>query len=116
MVPLRAAEIVAHGLSQAFQKRCLPRSGLSDNGAAMTAAEVVEGLTRLGVLHETVLPYTPAANDKIETLSASAWTHAPCVRPKAIRHEMCVVFRVAKGGDAFGGNLRNTRNNFASPL
>ena len=34
------AEIIAHGLSQAFQKRGLPRSALSDNGAAMTAAEI----------------------------------------------------------------------------
>src|SRR5271165_2824337 len=42
------AEIIAHGLSQAFQKRGLPRSGLSDNGAAMTAAEITEGLSRLG--------------------------------------------------------------------
>ena len=33
------AEIIAHGLSQAFQKRGLPRSALSDNGAAMTAAD-----------------------------------------------------------------------------
>ena len=65
------AEIVAHGLSQAFQKRGLPRAGLSDNGAAMTAAEITEGLARLGVLHETTLPYTPAANGKIETLWAS---------------------------------------------
>src|SRR6202166_919413 len=51
------AEIIAHGLSQAFQKRGLPRSGLSDNGAAMTAAEITEGLTRLGILHHTTLPY-----------------------------------------------------------
>ena len=44
------AEIIAHGLSQAFQKRGLPRSALSDNGAAMTAAEITQGLARLGVL------------------------------------------------------------------
>jgi putative transposase len=62
------AEIVVHGLSQAFQKRGLPRAGSSDNGAAMTAAEVVEGLTRLGILQATTLPYTPAANAKIEIL------------------------------------------------
>jgi hypothetical protein len=37
----------------------------------MTAAEIKEGLARLGVLHETTLPYTPAANGKIETLWAS---------------------------------------------
>jgi putative transposase len=60
-----------HGLSQALQKRGLPRSSLSDNGAAQTAAEVVEGLTRLGVLQQTTLPYTPAANAKIEILWAS---------------------------------------------
>jgi putative transposase len=53
------AEIIAHGLSQAFQKRGLPRSALSDNGAAMTAGEITEGLTRLGVLHHTTLPYSP---------------------------------------------------------
>ena len=39
------AEIVAHGLSQVFQKRGGPRSGLSDNGAAMTAADITEGLS-----------------------------------------------------------------------
>jgi putative transposase len=53
------AEIIAHGLSQAFQKRGLPRSALSDNGAAMTAAEITQGLTRLGILHQTTLPYSP---------------------------------------------------------
>ena len=53
------AEIIAHGLSQAFQKRGLPRSALSDNGAAMTAAEITQGLARLGILHQTTLPYSP---------------------------------------------------------
>ena len=65
------AEVVVHGLSQAFQKRGLPRASLSDNGAAMTAAEVIEGLTRLGVLQQTTLPYSPAQNAKIEILWAS---------------------------------------------
>jgi len=65
------AEVVAHGLSQAFQKRGLPRASLSDNGAAMTAVEVIDGLTRLGVLQQTTLPYTPEANAKIEILWAS---------------------------------------------
>jgi len=60
------AENVAHGLSQAFQKRGLPRSGLSDNGSAMTAAEIAEGLARLGILHETTLPYSPYQNAKQE--------------------------------------------------
>lgn len=65
------AEVVAHGLSQAFQKRGLPRASLSDNGPAMVAAEIVDGLARLGVLQQTTLPYTPEANAKIEILWAS---------------------------------------------
>jgi len=60
------AEVIAHGLSQAFQKRGLPRSALSDNGGAMTAAEITEGLTRLGILHHTTLPYSPYQNAKQE--------------------------------------------------
>ena len=55
------AENVAHGLSQALQKRGLPRAALSDNGAAMTAAEIAEGLARLGIVHETTLPYRVGA-------------------------------------------------------
>ena len=60
------AEVMAHGLSQAFQKRGLPRSALSDNGAAMTAAEITQGLARLGILHQTTLPYSPYQNAKQE--------------------------------------------------
>jgi len=60
------AEVIAHGLSQAFQKRGLPRSALSDNGAAMTAAEIGQGLGRLGILHQTTLPYSPYQNAKQE--------------------------------------------------
>jgi putative transposase len=62
------AENLAHGLSQAFQKRGLPRAGMSDNGAANLAAEVTEGLARLGILHETTLAYSPYQNGKIEKL------------------------------------------------
>jgi putative transposase len=65
------SENVAHGLSQAFQKRKLPRSGMSDNGTAMTAAEITEGLGRLGILHEKTLPYSPYYNAKIEVLWAA---------------------------------------------
>jgi len=60
------AEVIAHGLAQAFQKRGLPRAALSDNGSAMTAAEISEGLARLGVLHHTTLPYSPYQNAKQE--------------------------------------------------
>jgi transposase InsO family protein len=60
------AEELAHGLSQAFQKRQLPRSILFDNGSAMIAAETEQGLTRLSVLFENTLPYSPYQNGKQE--------------------------------------------------
>src|SRR5262249_38053367 len=46
------AEDLVHGLSQAIQKRGLPRALLTDNGSAMVAEEVGEGLLRLGIVHE----------------------------------------------------------------
>jgi putative transposase len=61
------AEDLVHGLCQAFLKRGLPRSLLTDNGAAMTAAETVQGLERLGIVHDTTLPYSPYQNGKQES-------------------------------------------------
>jgi putative transposase len=61
------AEDLIHGLCQAFLKRGLPRSLLTDNGSAMKAAETEEGLERLGILHETTLPYSPHQNGKQES-------------------------------------------------
>ena len=72
------AENVAHGLSQAFQKRGLPRAALSDNGAAMTAAEIAEGLARLGILHQTTLPYSPYQNAKQEAFSGARSKAGSC--------------------------------------
>lgn len=60
------AETLVHGLAQAIQKRGLPRTLLTDNGAAMLAAEVQQGLARLGIVHETTLPYSPYQNAKLE--------------------------------------------------
>ena len=60
------AEALVHGLAQAIQKRGLPRALLTDNGAAMLAAEVRQGLERLGIVHETTLPYSPYQNAKLE--------------------------------------------------
>jgi transposase InsO family protein len=57
---------LVHGLSQAIQKRGLPRAVLSDNGAPMIAAETVEGLERLGIVHYRTLPYSPEQNGKQE--------------------------------------------------
>jgi len=61
------ADALVHGLAQAIQKRGLPRALLTDNGAAMLAAETVEGLGRLGILHHTTLPYSPEQNGKQES-------------------------------------------------
>ena len=64
------AEDLCHGLSQAFQKRQLPRSILMDNGSAMIAGETEQGLARLSILCEHTLAYTPAQNGKQEVF----WT------------------------------------------
>src|SRR5579862_2588923 len=60
------AHQLCHGLCQAFQKRDLPRALLYDNGSAMIAAETEQGLTRLGVLFENTLPFSPFQNGKQE--------------------------------------------------
>jgi len=60
------AEDLVHGLSQAIQKRGLPRALLTDNGPAMVAEEVTEGLLHLGIVHERTLPYSPYQNGKQE--------------------------------------------------
>jgi transposase InsO family protein len=60
------AEDLVHGLYQAIQKRGMPRALLTDNGSAMVAEEVTEGLLRLGIVHERTLPYSPYQNGKQE--------------------------------------------------
>ena len=62
-----SAESLVHGLSQAIQKRALPRALMTDNGGAMLAAEVVEGLEQLGIVHETTLAESPYQNGKQES-------------------------------------------------
>lgn len=64
------AENLSHGLSQAIQKRGLPRGLMSDGGAAMTSHEVTEGLARLGITHKLTLPYSPYQNGKQEVFWA----------------------------------------------
>ena len=58
---------LVHGFIQALQKRGLPRALMSDNGSAMTSAEFTQGLLRLGIIHETTLPYSPYQNAKQES-------------------------------------------------
>lgn len=65
------AEVLVHGLSQAVQKRALPRALMTDNGAAMRADEVEQGLHDLGIVHETTLPYSPYQNAKQESFWAT---------------------------------------------
>jgi transposase InsO family protein len=63
-------DALVHGFCQALQKRALPWKLLTDNGAAMLAAEFTEGLARLSIVHETTLPYTPEQNAKQEVFWA----------------------------------------------
>ena len=58
---------LVHGLSQAIQKRGLPRALMSDNGSAMTAAETTTGLDDLSIIHETTLAESPYQNGKQES-------------------------------------------------
>ena len=60
------AETLFHGLTQAFYKRGLPRSLMTDNGSAMIAHETQNGLSRLGIIHEKTLPHSPYQNGKQE--------------------------------------------------
>lgn len=60
------AEELCHGLSQAFEKRGLPRALLDDNGSAMIAAETEQGLERLGIVSEHTLCFSPYQNGKQE--------------------------------------------------
>lgn len=64
------AQNLIHGLTQGFHKRGLPRSLMTDNGAAMLARETKNGLARLGVEHYTTLPYSPYQNGKQEAFWA----------------------------------------------
>jgi putative transposase len=63
-------ESLVHGFCQALQQRGLPRALMTDNGAAMLAGEFTEGLARLGILHQTTLPYSPYQNAKQEVFWA----------------------------------------------
>jgi putative transposase len=58
---------LVHGFIQALQKRGLPRALLSDNGSAMTSGEFTQGLMRIGIEHDTTLPYSPHQNGKQES-------------------------------------------------
>ena len=60
-------ENVVHSMKQAIMKRGMPRAAMSDNGSAMIACEITEGLERLAILHKTTLPYSPYQNGKQES-------------------------------------------------
>ncbi len=62
------AQNLIHGLSQGFEKYGLPRALMSDNGSAMIAAETVQGLARLSIIHERTLPHSAYQNGKQEVL------------------------------------------------
>jgi len=64
------AEDLVHGLSQAFCKWGLPRALMTDNGSAMQAAEFLEGLMRLSIVHQPTLAYSPYQNGKQEAFWA----------------------------------------------
>lgn len=60
------ARVTVHGFVQSSVKHGLPRAVMSDNGAAMRAAELSEGFDRLGVAHRFTQVYSPYQNGKME--------------------------------------------------
>ncbi|MCD4770410.1 MAG: DDE-type integrase/transposase/recombinase [Bacteroidales bacterium] len=66
-----SAQTLFHGLVQGFYKRGLPRSLMTDNGKAMLAGEIRNGLEQSGIVHELTLPYSPYQNGKQETFWSS---------------------------------------------
>jgi putative transposase len=67
------AQNLVHALTQALLKRGLPRALMTDNGAAMLAEETREGLARLGVAHQTTLPYSAYQYVAPENMWPPAW-------------------------------------------
>jgi putative transposase len=61
------AEVLIHGLLQAFHKRGLPGALMTDNGSAMIAEETRQGLMRLAIEHRPTLAYSPYQNGKQES-------------------------------------------------
>jgi len=64
-------EDLVHGLSQALMKRGMPGAFMTDNGAAMMSEEFKSGLLKLGIQHDTSLPYCPYQNGKVEKFWAN---------------------------------------------
>lgn len=62
-----SAETLKDGIVQAILKRGLPWKILMDNGAAMKAAEIREGLERLDATQNLTLAYSPEQNGKQES-------------------------------------------------
>lgn len=59
-------EQLVHGLCQAFMKRGMPRAIMMDNGSAMKAAELCQGLARLSIGQAFTLRESPHQNGKQE--------------------------------------------------
>jgi transposase InsO family protein len=61
------AQVVAHALMQALAKYGLPRAVINDNGSAMRADEIRQGLDRLGIVHHFTQVHSPYQNGKMES-------------------------------------------------
>ncbi len=66
------AQALYHGLMQAFHKRGLPRSLMTDNGGAMTADETQNALVRLGIKHDTNAALQPIPKRQTRGILGSA--------------------------------------------
>ncbi|MBC7171013.1 MAG: transposase, partial [Polyangiaceae bacterium] len=105
-------ETFVHGLSQAIQKRGLPRALLTDNGSPMMGAEAQEGLARLSIVHHTTLPYTPASGHRSpprrrrrrrrrSNRHSAAAAPGPGGRPSRVRGRPAFPFERLRGKNKF---------------
>jgi len=65
-----STETLVHGVSQALQKRDLPRAVMSDQGSAMKGAEFRQGLEDLSISWDPTRGYSPEQNAKKEVFWA----------------------------------------------
>lgn len=109
------AEVLCHGLTQAFLKRGLPRSFFTDNGAAMRAEELLAGLAHLGVKACRTLPYAAYQNGKQERFWKPLEGRLMNMLPPAKRLTLDVLNRVTQAWVEQEYQTREHREMKASP-
>src|SRR5882672_1763482 len=100
------ADSLVHALMQAFHKRALPRALLTDNGAAMLAAETTEGLLRPGIVqHSHIRPSKTVNRNPFGDKSKAGF--CPCSKASPRSPSICSTWP-RKRGSRRSTTARNT--------